>query len=228
MCTGGETELQFGSRHIYIQAGEGALIPQQNDTDGCKIHRNRRQHELVLFFEPEWLAHTEVPSYLGRLTEPCRFVLTPHMSLLCRQLEQDSHTLQQLYRESRSIALLLEVLQHIRPDAPQSLLSTATAKRNRHLIELMHSGEADGMTIKQMTQACHSNPTTLQRGFQAEYGQSIATYLHQIKMQRAAALLHSGANIRQAAQAAGYRHSENFSRAFVKMFGYYPCRGRRP
>lgn len=227
----GETRLNFGGHPIHVPAGNGVLLGPCPDTEGSKHHGQITQQEIVLFFEAEWLTETDVAELIpDRLWRPHHFPITPAMQLLCRQLLHQGDKparLRLLQQESISISLLLEVQKLLFPPVSPAH-ATTRQKRHRTLMELLHSGQADGMTIQQMAQSCYSNPTTLQRDFQAEYGMSIATYLRGLKMQRAARLLDSGANLLEAALAAGYRHPENFSRAFHRHYGYYPRKGHQP
>lgn len=220
----GQTELLFGGRRISIPAGQGVLLNLDQDTEGTKYYRCRRQHELVIFFEPEWLAqHTEIADLFPKnVWQPYLFTITPAMRLICSTLQQNnSHpALQQLQQESQSIVLLQEVLQTL--FFPSATISANSHKRLQQLADLLHSGEADHWTLKQIAAACHSNPTTLQREFQQQYGQTIAAYLHQLKLQKAATMLKAGASLHEAAEAAGYRHAENFSKAFFRAYGRYP------
>ncbi len=221
----GQTELLFDGHLVTVPAGYGALLNPYHDTEGVKYYRCKHQHELVLFFEPEWLAqHTDIAVLFPQnIWRPHLFAVTPAMRLICSTLQRnDAHpALQLLQQESQSIVLLQEVLQTLffssRPAVP-----TNSLKRLRQLTDLLHSGEADHWTLKQMAAACHSNTTTLQREFQQQYGQTIAAYLHQLKLQKAAAMLKAGASLHEAAEAAGYRHAENFSKAFFRAYGRYP------
>ena len=222
----GQTELLFDGHDITVSAEQGVLLSPYHDTEGFKYYRCKHQHELVLFFEPEWLSqHSDIALLFPQdIWNPHIFTVTPAMHLICSTLQQNGNhpVLQLLQQESQSIALLQEVLHVLFFSSHRTAVFANDSKRLQQLIDLLHSGEADRWTLKQMAEACHSNTTTLQREFKQQYGQTIAAYLHQLKLQKAATMLRAGASLYEAAEAAGYRHTENFSKAFFRAYGRYP------
>jgi AraC-like DNA-binding protein len=67
------------------------------------------------------------------------------------------------------------------------------------------------------------SPATLTRMFQAHHGESPASYHQRMKMARAQELLASNhRTVRDIASTLGYRHPNDFSRAFRRFTGYSP------
>lgn len=71
------------------------------------------------------------------------------------------------------------------------------------------------------------NDYSLKRAFKEVYGTSIFNYLHNLRMQRALALLHQDLSIGQIADEIGYKNHSNFTAAFKRTYGYSPKEIRR-
>lgn len=67
------------------------------------------------------------------------------------------------------------------------------------------------------------SPGTLNRLFQAHLHESVAAYFLRIRMERARQLLETGqATIKETAFAMGFKHPNDFTRAFKKFCGKNP------
>lgn len=66
----------------------------------------------------------------------------------------------------------------------------------------------------------------LQRRLQAETGRTAATFIRDLRLKRAVALLETGAveTVREAASAVGYRDPSHFSQLFKDAYGTVPSR----
>lgn len=227
----GTTHLTFGKKSILLNAGEGAVLPNLGmEQQGQKrFYAGKMQKELVLFFEPQWVAMSGIDLRLLQQLEadfqPSRFRITSSMQLLLAQLlhsEQNPTQWQLPIQCNLSFSLLLEVMQSLFPSQPLDSERSPSYKRLDTLFELLHSGEADNWTLAEIAKACCSNPTTLQREFQQQYDFTIIHYLRKLKMQRAKQALLGGMSVSEAAQLAGYRKVECFSRQFQQEFGIKP------
>lgn len=237
----GDTRLFIGSRTYHIQAKDqacGLWMPMWETVPGEKhFHRGDVQNELVLFIGrktlntfmggiknlPAWLREDhplfaqerrfEVTSYLHQLIDHCREDNTLH-PLLAR-----------LRRKSLCLQILAEVCrQFLLQDGEKTLLAAEAQKRVERLNDLLHSGRADDWTLARMAEYCHSNVTTLQRHFRQMYGMSISRYLSRLKLERAYQALQAGCSVSRAAEIAGYRHVESFSKAFKRHYRCSPLK----
>jgi transcriptional regulator GlxA family with amidase domain len=67
------------------------------------------------------------------------------------------------------------------------------------------------------------SPVTMNRLFHTQLGQSVAEYHHRLKMERAMAWLEGGRiAVKEVSFALGYRHANDFSRAFKRFTGRSP------
>jgi len=66
------------------------------------------------------------------------------------------------------------------------------------------------------------SPVTLNRLFHAQLGESVAAHHARLRMERARQLLADGLLVKEVAFALGYRHANDFSRAFKRLTGQSP------
>ncbi|OOF53067.1 helix-turn-helix transcriptional regulator [Rodentibacter genomosp. 2] len=227
----GTSHLTIGTQTLFLSAGEGAVLPQwENEREGEKIfYSGQMQKEIVLFFEASWVRMSGIPldmvQLLTQYDSPLRFKINSTISLLITQLlhnEQNSTQYQLAVLNNLSFNLLLEVMQQLFPARLIEVDSKPSHKRLAKLLELLHSQEADCLTLSEIAKACCSNPTTLQKMFRQQYNCTIMQYLRQLKMERAKLALLGGMSVTEAAQFVGYKKVECFSQQFYQTFGVKP------
>jgi AraC-like DNA-binding protein len=89
--------------------------------------------------------------------------------------------------------------------------------------ELLARDLAQPPTLEALGQEVGCSPFYLSRSFSREVGLTIPQYLRQLRMERAAELLHSGRyNVTEAATEVGYSSLSHFSKAFCETIGCCP------
>lgn len=85
-----------------------------------------------------------------------------------------------------------------------------------------------GLTLESMAGILQASPVYLSRLFKQELGESFGTYLTQIRIRKAAQLLHStDMSINEVAERSGYETQHYFSTAFKKQTGVSPLQFRK-
>jgi AraC-like DNA-binding protein len=232
---GGNVRIEIGARHLPLgserEGSCGAIVAVQRP-EWLRRHAlaGTRQRMVVLTLLPHWLHDAGLsPDALhehlaAQLWQPSRRALALAEQLL-HPVGHDG-PVQRLQQESRVLELVSEAFGHLVPSgdaAPSSLLPASARQRVRRLQALLDSGEADTLGMAGIARRMGSNVSTLQQQFRAVSGQTIAHYLREHRLQRAAhALQHQGASVAQAAEIAGYSSQANFSTAFRRRYGVPP------
>ena len=90
-------------------------------------------------------------------------------------------------------------------------------------IDIIHEQYHLPLTISELARQVGINECYLKQGFKARTGQTIATYIRQLRLQQALRLLlDEGMSVQQTAYYVGYRDVGHFSQIFKKAFGYLP------
>jgi AraC-like DNA-binding protein len=83
-------------------------------------------------------------------------------------------------------------------------------------------------SMQQLTRKFYINSFKLKHGFKQLFSNSVMKYVDENKMNYARTILHQGGvNVADLAEELGYKHSNNFSTAFKKRFGYSPAAVQR-
>lgn len=154
----------------------------------------------------------------------------------------ESAALRALYRESRAIDLLAEVLRSLpaqtggcaeSPEAePEASMRTRLDpriwQRMRTLRNWLSSDEASRQPLCEMAQRMGMHASTLQRQFRAAFGVSVGDFVRETSLQRARfALENDGLSVKAVADLAGYGSAANFSTAYKRRFGITPKQARQ-
>ncbi|MCE5229453.1 AraC family transcriptional regulator [bacterium] len=83
---------------------------------------------------------------------------------------------------------------------------------------------AERRPVAGLSEYLQVSPVTLNRLFRAHLNESVASYYTRIRMERARQLMQTGATIKKTAYTFGYRHPNDFSRAFKKFTGRSPSK----
>ncbi|WP_019911413.1 response regulator [Paenibacillus sp. HW567] len=104
-------------------------------------------------------------------------------------------------------------------------LSPLVRRARQYMLE--HYGEY-GLTLESIAGSLQASPVYLSRLFKQELGESFGTYLTQIRIRKAAQLLHSTElSILEVAERTGYETQHYFSTAFKKQTGVSPLQFRK-
>jgi AraC-like DNA-binding protein len=91
------------------------------------------------------------------------------------------------------------------------------------VIAILRSNPAEPPLLEELGRQVGCSPFYLSRIFSRHMGQTIAQYIRQLRMERAAELLSAGKlNVTEVAMAVGYASSSHFSTAFHETFGCCP------
>ena len=232
---GGKVRIEIGTRHLPLGVEEeghcGAIVSvQKPEWLRRYVQAGTRQRMVVLTLLPQWLSDAGLPLDVMRehltaqLWRPSRRALALTEQLLHPMGREGSA--QRLRQESHVLELISEAFGHIGKvddGHPPSHLPISASQRVRRLQALLDSGQADTLDMPAIARHMGSNASTLRQQFRAFSGETIAGYLRQRRLQRAAhALQHEGVSVAHAAEIAGYSSQANFSTAFRRRYGVPP------
>ena len=235
----GHEHLQIGSVKIDMDATEkpvGLWLPIGREAVGRKFFlQGETQNEFIFFVSNPRLEAivkdiSHLPTWFGTGPEHHLryqfFDVTHQMEHLignARSLTDTRPLLERLQQESIVLDLFQSVCRQLFTENEAKLSMKNEAKRSVNtLLHLLQSGKADDMSLEEMAKVCGSNVTSLQRHFKQAHGLSIWHYLRKLKLERAHKALLMGASVSVAAEIAGYRHLESFTKAFKTCFNSTP------
>lgn len=103
-------------------------------------------------------------------------------------------------------------------------LNRSESEKVRAAITLIEQQFSADWTIQRLSREVGLNERRLKEGFRLMIGQSIHAYLRLIRIETAAELLSSGANVTEAALAVGFESLSHFSKVFRSQKGVLPSR----
>lgn len=131
--------------------------------------------------------------------------------------------LQRLTAQARTLQYLTALISHLGTDSDERPSLSASQRRARELYGLLQNTEGKIPTLSELGERFNKSARTLSNDFQMEYGQSIAAFISDRRLQEAhAAIINSGIPLKAIAERLGYTHTNHFVRAFSKKFGYPP------
>lgn len=241
----GRMQCGFQNRQVLdIEPGMVILSSLQQETQGFNLLRGKSRFRAVnISISPqsffELTGQTSLPGQ-GQLVRHCNL---PELgavmgclpaSLALQQVADDMLTsnfphgsLHQLYLRAKSLeALTLVIRKLISRDQP----SLPVPGDRRRLLEsraLLQEHYGHDWTIPALARAVALNEKRLQSGFQALFGQSIHTFLTQVRMDTAARLLKEGTSVTEVAYEVGFSSLSHFSKVFARYKGQTPKRWAR-
>ena len=109
---------------------------------------------------------------------------------------------------------------------PHPLTPELPEARVRKILRMVESGTT--FTIRDLALEFNLSTSYLQRLFKHQTGVSMAEWLNEQKLQRAAHLLaNSYLSVKEIAHTIGYEHASSFIRAFERRFAQAPARFRK-
>ena len=152
---------------------------------------------------------------------------TPKFSLAFRDLAErliqdtDATAATRMTSYARSLDLLrlfTDMYQADRQDRKD-----AATRRLETARDILIREYSDPPTIPDLANRIGTNGTRLMQDFKQRYGQTIAAFVTEVRMQKAVELIDSGTmSITQIALEIGYSYPGNFATAFKRHFGYSP------
>jgi len=142
---------------------------------------------------------------------------------LCRQEVERPDELTKLAIEQLHIAIDVTAARLIRPKSQPPEPSV----RMELAIRWMAQNLAERNPVSDLCDYLQISPATLARMFQTHHGESPATYHQRLKMARAQEMLGNDRfSVKEIAYSLGYKHPNDFSRAFKQFTGKNPnaCR----
>ena len=199
----GQAEVAIGGQRLQLSGPRHcrpAMLVHLREDDNFQRHwqPGRQESKVTLHLAEQWLQQQLDGDAGGlmwwarvRRTHADNLAWRPGAALLQRAsvlLEDATHALpviRRLQQESFALELAADVLQRLQRDEGVRPLSGRLQRCVSRLYQWLESGEADTLGIQQMASQLGTNAVDLQRGFQHCYGQSIAHYQRQQRLQRA-------------------------------------------
>jgi len=101
----------------------------------------------------------------------------------------------------------------------------AAVRRARELLEAEADGE--GMSLRELAEACGAEMFALHRAFTRTFGLPPHAFQTHLRLRRAKALLRAGANPAEAALIAGFCDQSHMHRHFTRLVGFTPAQYAR-
>ncbi|CAN4265726.1 DNA binding HTH domain, AraC-type [Methylophilaceae bacterium] len=133
------------------------------------------------------------------------------------------HSMRALYAQSKLLQYLLEINLHV--SAPGRLIKTGDANSSKveQLYHVLLSVEGETPTLTKLGQQFGMSPARLNKEFAAKYGESIYSFVANLRLSQAhEALISSDVPMKTLAHKIGYSHVNNFIIAFKNKFGVTP------
>ncbi|MCS3431745.1 AraC family transcriptional regulator [Klebsiella sp. BIGb0407] len=242
----GQAAVDIAGQRLCFDTCSGrqrAMLINLTDSDQFQRHwqTGRRETKISLSFSPAWFE--QFSDDYGLCSDKLLQFRRAHWQSLFWQPSPDilqrgsrlavEHTssvslVQRLQYESFALDMAADILRSIEEASPrQKRFGAHLESCLARLKDWLDSGEADGLSIRQMAKALATNPVDLQNGFRIRNGITIAAYLRKNRLEQAfQALRQYDLSVEEAAAMAGYEHVSSFSAAFRKMYGFPPSQAR--
>ena len=156
----------------------------------------------------------------------------PNFYSIISEMQQNkanySGKFKRLYLESKVMELLLLQFSHLTSKKTKrpTLLLTSDIEAIHYVKKILDSS-LEHTPIPELALKVGINQTKLKAGFKELFGKTIFEYLTYIRMNKANELLkNTEFTIGEIAEKVGYKHSQHFSTAFQRNFGFTPSQFR--
>jgi|GEM_PF-2746431 len=149
----------------------------------------------------------------------------PAISAIIQELVRNPFlgTLRALYLESKVMELLIWQAAGLPKPITDVRVSLKDRDKLYHARELIRQHIKTPYTVAQLAKLVGMSESSLKRGFKTAFGNTIFGYLYELRMDQARILLHDNRySVAEVAYQIGYQHSQHFSAAFKRRFGYLP------
>lgn len=240
----GCTDLSYGHHRFELGPGSadpagrhrGALVNlAEADQFSRRWRRGRHERKVSMTLTPEWLAQAGMDehgapqvlqAFMREHLASQPWTVSARARELARQILEPASYLpgmQRLRLEGRCIELAAEAI-----GAIGAVTSKATPvrpvdlRRLARLDELLRSEAGGRMSMAEIARELGTNASSLQVLAKRVWGVTVFGRCRTLRMELALSLLRQGAEVSQAAEAAGYVAATNFSTAFKRHFGVSP------
>ncbi len=143
--------------------------------------------------------------------------------------EQFSPLAGRIFLESKMLELIAVLLElHHRASEQQTYMPKRDEEKLRYVRDILEQNLADPPSLSQLARLAGTNEFALKKGFKQVFGVPVFQFLQQLRMARAAELLHQGEQaVGEVALAVGYDNLSAFARAFRQAHGVPPSAVRK-
>ena len=240
----GHADISYGSRRVAMPAAASQMHMVSIAEPEAFVRHARsggREAAVSLCLTPEWLQRMELDDLPGVRSGCSDHLLhrawagAPELHGVLQALLRPPAMAPQMMRLHRQGCFQLLASHALRllaePGGSADGARPLPAHRRRQVeraVQMIDSGEADGLGLAEIARAAHMSASTLQRHFQQVHGMGVFEYVRRRRLRQAwHALVVEGMDIDAAAWRAGYLHASNFSTAFRRQFGMSPAQARR-
>ena len=217
-----------GSRAAIISVADSASIAGQ-------YRASQRWRSLLVRTRPEDIADEAVAERVAALlrsTSVSPLPISHRIMPLAEELAAPSSdgVVGRLLAESCALELLAHALQALeeRPEASAQPLSRRDRAKVQLVRDMMLASPEASFTLQEFAREAGMSITVLKAKFSAVFGQSVFSFLRELRLRHAKeGLEKEGWTVSQAAHFVGYRHHSNFSTAFRRRYGVSPKQFRR-
>ncbi len=204
----GEFDYEINGERFTVKAGEIMYCPEGGKRVRFPCREPVAYTSLNLFFEPK--VALPLPYHMtGIGSEELNF----RLAQLTKAAEGDG-TWITLECDALCELVVCEVLRLWKKHSENRYVKETK--------ELIGADLSKRLTLAELAEAVHLNPSYLSELFSKETGQSVSDYAAGLRLDRVKELLAEGATVRAAAEAAGFCDAYYLSHAFHKAFGVSP------
>lgn len=217
----GNPILQKGSDSVRLAAGNIVILDPQC---ACEWSDSARGVSDVLVWV--WKSAPRCAECTPSHGDFCRFESEyslrhklKQIHMQCRGEVEHPDSLTQLELEQARLQLDLAIARSQRP----RLQPPKAPLRLQFALRWLGQNLDEPKPVTALSDYLQVSPVTLNRLFHSHLHESIAAYHHRLKMERARAWLEGGRiAVKEVSFALGYRHPNDFSRAFKRFTGHSP------
>lgn len=221
----GSPTILLGGRAVRLSRGQVVLIREECPFGWRQGERQDCRFLLWMWRRPlnDGFARLAPDAYAIEKIPSAQRAIWPVLHGMCREevLRLDGLSSGWLESCQRQIeVLLLRLRQSSREENP-------AAGRVDLALEWMRGHPESREPIARLCDFLSISQSTLYRLFASQTGESPVTHFHRIKMEHARSLVERGTlSIKEIAFVLGYRHFNDFSRAYKAHFGHAPTKNR--
>ncbi|MEM8837598.1 MAG: helix-turn-helix transcriptional regulator [Pseudomonadota bacterium] len=222
----------IGHEDVDLSAGQGVILSVAEAEDLMKQYRKGEHFKCVFaHIDPSNLADDMVAS---RFTELCKETRIIPLSCGPRLQAQafdlfDSYeepVIQKLNAEAFAANAMIAALSSAWDDKNAERVYQSDALKLRELRDFLIEYPGQQHTLASLAAQSGMCTTSLRIKFQTVFGQSPIAFLRDVRMEEARLGLERGLSVSEAARMAGFRHQNNFSRAYRGRYGVAPTSNR--
>ncbi len=223
---GGEPIIASPNVVMFYNQGQAyrrEAISERGDLCEWYAFHPRILLDALRTYDPAVENHSERPFQLS--CGPCNPASYLQQRLVFRHI-REAPVPDPLYIEET----MLCILQHVLDDAHQAL---RPARQMKHQIEIIQSVQQllaarfqEHLTLADIAAEINYSPYHLARIFHQQTGQTIHTYLNQIRLRTALDYLQSDMDLTRLALTLGFSSHSHFTQAFRQAFGALPSQFR--